>query len=73
MTKGGFMKLMTTLRNRLRKNLLKNQSSQGATEYILLLVVIVGLVMMFGPKIKSAMNNKMADLEQGMGEIKTRD
>lgn len=66
------MKLMTTLRNRLRKNLLKNQSGQGATEYILLLVVIVGLVMMFGPRIKSAMNTKMSDLENGMGEIQTK-
>ncbi|MBY0553023.1 hypothetical protein K2P97_00745 [bacterium] len=65
------MKLMTTLRNRLRKNLLKNQSGQGATEYILLLVVIVGLVMMFGPKIKSSMNTKMGELDQGMSKITT--
>ena len=66
------MKLITTLRNRLRKNLLKNQSGQGATEYILLLVVIVGLVMAFGPKIKKAMEGKMADLETGMSEIQTK-
>lgn len=65
------MKLMTTLRNRLRKNLLKNQSGQGATEYILLLVVIVGLVMMFGPRIKSAMNDKMTNLDKGMQGITT--
>ena len=70
MTKGGFMKLITTLRNRLRKNLLKNQSGQGATEYILLLVVIVGLVMLFGPKIRTAMSNKMADLETDIGNVK---
>lgn len=66
------MKLMTSFRNRLRKNLLKNTSGQGATEYILLLVVIVGLVMMFGPRIKSAMNTKMGDLENGMAEIQTK-
>lgn len=66
------MKLIITLRNRLRKNLLKNQSGQGATEYILLLVVIVGLVMAFGPKIKKAMEGKMADLEGGMAEIQTK-
>lgn len=71
MTKGGSMKLMTILRNRLRKNLLKNQSGQGATEYILLLVVIVGLVMMFGPKIKSSMTKKMGELDEGMGKITT--
>ena len=64
------MKLITTLRNRLRKNLINNRSGQGATEYILLLVVIVGLVMAFGPKIKSAMNNKMQDLEGQINEVK---
>ncbi len=72
MTKGGFMKLITTLRNRLRKNLLKNQSGQGATEYILLLVVIVGLVMAFGPRIKKAMSDKLTDLDEGMAEIQTK-
>lgn len=63
------MKLMTTLRNRLRKNLINNRSGQGATEYILLLVVIVGLVMMFGPKIKSAMSNKMEKLDQDIQNV----
>ena len=65
------MKLITTLRNRLRKNLINNRSGQGATEYILLLVVIVGLVMMFGPKIKSAMTKKMDDLDKGMEQVTT--
>ncbi len=57
------MKLLTNLRNRLRKNLMKNQSGQGATEYILLLVVVVGLVTLFGPKIKQAMTQKMEALD----------
>jgi Flp pilus assembly pilin Flp len=52
------MKFLSTLRNRLRKNLVKNQSGQGATEYILLLVVVVGMVVAFGPKIKSAITKK---------------
>ena len=65
------MKLLSNLRNRLRKNILKNKSGQGATEYILLLVVVVGLVMAFGPKIKSAMNNKMGSLEDGMSKVTT--
>lgn len=64
------MKLFTPLRNRIRKNLIKNQSGQGATEYILLLVVIVGLVMLFGPKIKTAMSNKMDELDQNIQEVK---
>lgn len=64
------MRLFTPLRNRIRKNLIKNQSGQGATEYILLLVVIVGLVMLFGPKIKTAMSNKMDELDQNIQEVK---
>ena len=63
------MKLIN-LRNKMRKNLIKGQSGQGATEYILLLVVIVGLVMMFGPKIKTAISGKVGDLEKGMETIK---
>ena len=43
---------LSTLRNRLRKNLAKNNRGQGATEYILLVAVVVGIVMLFGPKIK---------------------
>ncbi len=41
------MKFLNTLRHRMRKSLISNQSGQGATEYILLLVVVVGLVMAF--------------------------
>lgn len=63
------MKLITNLRNRFRKNLLKNQNGQGATEYILLLVVIVGLVMMFGPKIKKAMGDKMDKLDEDIQNV----
>jgi Flp pilus assembly pilin Flp len=44
------------------KNLFKNKSGQGATEYILLLVVIVGLVMLFKDKIKTTLNDKVEQL-----------
>lgn len=63
------MKFLSTLRNRLRKNLVKNQSGQGATEYILLLVVVVGMVVAFGPKIKDAIKKKTANLEEDMGKV----
>ena len=63
------MKFLSTLRNRLRKNLIKNQSGQGATEYILLLVVVVGMVVAFGPKIKSAIDKKTGDLQGKMEEV----
>lgn len=60
------MKLFSTLRNRLRKNLSNNEKGQGATEYILLLTVVVGLVVIFGPKIKAKFNEKMGSLEGQM-------
>jgi Flp pilus assembly pilin Flp len=63
------MKFLNTLRNRLRKNLVKNQSGQGATEYILLLVVVVGMVVAFGPKIKKAISDKTTALENDMGKV----
>lgn len=66
------MKFFNNLRNRMRKNILNNKSGQGATEYILLLVVIVGLVMMFGPKIRTAIQGKVGDLEKGMEEIQAK-
>lgn len=45
------------------KNLLKNKSGQGATEYILLLVVVVALVLMFKDRIRSTMEGKIGELE----------
>ncbi len=67
------MKFLSTMRNRLRKNLIKNESGQGATEYILLLVVVVAVVMIFKDKIKGAMNSKMGELESGMSSITTKE
>lgn len=39
------------------KNLWKDESAQGATEYILLLVVVVGLAMLFRDKIKGVVTD----------------
>ncbi|AHZ85768.1 Flp1 family type IVb pilin [Bdellovibrio bacteriovorus] len=44
------------------KKLLKNESGQGATEYILLLVVVVALVVIFKDRIKTAMEEKVGSL-----------
>lgn len=63
------MKLFSTMRNRLRANLIKNKRGQGATEYILLLVVVVGLVVAFGPKIKSTMSSKMTALDADINSV----
>lgn len=63
------MKYFSTLRNKLRANLLNNKRGQGATEYILLLVVVVGMIVAFGPKIKDAIAKKTAALEGDMGKV----
>ncbi len=58
--------------NKFRKfstKLFKNKRGQGATEYILLLVVVVAVVLMFKGKIISALTGKMGELESGMSQI----
>ncbi len=51
------------------KKLLKNQSGQGATEYILLLVVVVALVIMFKGKIQTTVEEKIGELQGMIGEV----
>lgn len=51
-------------------NFLKNEKGQGATEYILLLVVIVGLVVMFGPKLKKMVEGKVGELGGMIDQVK---
>ncbi|MBC7740836.1 MAG: hypothetical protein H7061_01470 [Bdellovibrionaceae bacterium] len=63
------MKFLSNLRNRLRTNLLKNNRGQGATEYILLLVVVVGLVMLFKKQIGETMSKKMGSLSTDMDNV----
>nr|BFD58015.1 hypothetical protein CKG001_01220 [Bdellovibrio sp. CKG001]BFD61442.1 hypothetical protein BdHM001_01230 [Bdellovibrio sp. HM001]BFD65174.1 hypothetical protein HAGR004_01960 [Bdellovibrio sp. HAGR004] len=46
------------------KKLLKNEAGQGATEYILLLVVVVALVVLFKDKIKTTMDGKLGELSE---------
>ncbi len=63
------MKYLSALRNKMRTSLIKNNRGQGATEYILLLVVVVGMIVAFGPKIKKAISDKTGDLEKDMGKV----
>jgi Flp pilus assembly pilin Flp len=51
------------------KNLLKNRSGQGATEYILLLVVVVALVLMFKDQIKTTVSSKISELQNMIGQV----
>jgi Flp pilus assembly pilin Flp len=63
------MKFLSTMRNRLRTNLLKNNRGQGATEYILLLVVVVALVVMFKDAIKTRMKTATDSLGTKMDDV----
>lgn len=49
------------------KNLWKDESGQGATEYILLLVVVVALAMMFKDRIKTIVSDKLTELSGSIG------
>jgi Flp pilus assembly pilin Flp len=63
------MKHLSALRNKLRKNLINNNRGQGATEYILLLVVVVGLVLAFKKPIMDKMGKKVDDLGSAMDQV----
>ena len=45
------------------KNLWTDESAQGATEYILLLIVVVALVMIFKDKIQQTVESKVGELQ----------
>ena len=60
---------LSTLRNRFRKNLVKNNRGQGATEYILLVAVVVGIVMLFGPAIKGRLTGATSKIGDGMDNV----
>lgn len=63
------MKLLKNLRNRVRKTLVNNDRGQGATEYILLLVVVVGLVLAFKKPIKERIDAAMGKLGSDMESV----
>lgn len=46
------------------KSFWADESGQGATEYILLLVVVVAIAMLFKERIKEAIGQKMAQLSE---------
>lgn len=49
------------------KNLWKDESGQGATEYILLLVVVVTLAIIFKDRIKGTLSGKLEELGNSIG------
>ena len=51
------------------KKLWSDESGQGATEYILLLVVVVGIAMIFKDRIRGAVEGKLSDLNSQIGSF----
>lgn len=47
----------------------KDESAQGATEYILILVAVVVVAMLFKNKITEFVNERLTNIGQGMGKF----
>lgn len=50
------------------KKFLKDESAQGATEYILLLVAVVAILVMFKGQILQQVSNLLGILDQKIGQ-----
>jgi hypothetical protein len=59
---------MRSLANTIKK-LWKDESAQGATEYILLLVIVVAIAMLFKDRIKSIVSSKIEEVGSGIGSF----
>lgn len=59
---------MNNLKN-LFKRLIKDESGQGATEYILLLVVVVAIAMLFKDQIMKVVGDKMSQISGNIGSF----
>lgn len=65
------MNLMAYLQSKLKLNeFAKDESAQGMTEYILLIVVVVGLAYAFRDKIKKMVIGKLDDTSSQMDAFK---
>ncbi|MCB0390206.1 MAG: hypothetical protein KDD58_02890 [Bdellovibrionales bacterium] len=51
------------------KKLWQDESAQGATEYILLLVIVVAIVLLFKDKIMGTVKSKLGDLDTGIQSV----
>lgn len=60
---------MKKVLKRMKKNVLKNDKGQGMVEYILLLVVIIGLIMAFKKPIMDKFNEATGKATSGMESI----
>ncbi len=53
------------------KQIMKDESAQGATEYILLLMIVVAIVVLFKDKINGMLNGRLDTLSSGLGGVTT--
>ena len=51
------------------QTLWNDESGQGTAEYVLLLAIVAGVLIVFKDKIKEAINTKMDDVSSKMQEI----
>ena len=52
------------------KEIWNDESAQGATEYILVLVAVVTVALIFKDKIKGFVTGKLDDVQGGLDQIK---
>ena len=60
---------MLKIKNALR-NLWKDESAQGTSEYILVLVVVIAVALLFKEQILSIVKGKMDDIGSSIGKFK---
>ncbi len=62
-------KLIKNIKTHFSKKMLKDERGQGMMEYILLLVIVVGLVMMFKGQIKGQVDSVLQNLQGGVSGV----
>lgn len=62
------MKMLTTIKTKFME-IVKDESGQGTTEYILILVAIVGVAMLFKKEITTVLNEKLSTLAGDIGSV----
>lgn len=60
---------MKKLIKKFKKNPIKNEKGQGMVEYILLLVIVIGIVFAFKGRIKSMFDSAVGKADSGVNDI----
>ena len=54
------------------KKLFTSQAGQGTAEYVLLIAIVLGLLIAFKDPIKNAMQKKIGEVSDGIGNFSTQ-